>query len=124
MIVDFINRTGEGTGRRLAAGGWRLAAGGGRRKVNGRGMSDIIERLRDSRPVLWDGALGTQVPAPGLPRGQPAERLVLERPELVAGVHRSYVEAGAEGIETTSFGANRLRLARFGLASRMGEINR
>ena len=55
---------------------------------------------------------------------QSFEALNLTRPELVAEVHRAYAEAGADVIETNTFGANQVKLAGFGLADRLAEINR
>lgn len=81
------------------------------------------ERLAVPRPVLLDGGLGSMLIAAGLPRGAGPERWNLERPDAVAAVHRAYVEAGSEAIHANTFGANPLRLERFGLAGNCAEIN-
>jgi methionine synthase I (cobalamin-dependent) len=86
-------------------------------------MRTFLERLRLPRPLLLDGGLGTELIAAGLPAGQPPERWVLERPDEVGRVHRAYVEAGAEAIHACTFGANRPRLAPFGLDGHLEEIN-
>src|SRR5664279_2405424 len=71
-------------------------------------------RLR-RRPLLLDGAMGTLLYSRGVPQRQCLDELVLTRPELVSTIHREYIEAGADVIETNTFGANRFRLAEFGI---------
>lgn len=86
---------------------------------------DILKRLSDSsRPVVTDGAMGTllQAKLPGF-RGC-FELLNIEKPEIVADIHTMYIDAGAELIETNTFGANAIKLAEYGLESRCREINR
>ncbi len=73
------------------------------------------ERLRRG-PLLADGALGTLLFSRGIPQRACLDELPTTRPDLIGAVHREYLEAGAELIETSSFGANRVRLAEFGLA--------
>ncbi len=67
-------------------------------------------------PLLADGALGTLLFSRGIPQRACLDELPTTRPDLIGAVHREYLEAGAELIETSSFGANRIRLAEFGLA--------
>ena len=86
-------------------------------------MPDFLERLRQG-PVLCDGAMGTQLYARRmLPVDHCFDELNLSDPELVKGVHLDYIQAGAEVIETNTFGANRLRLAAHGLADKVHQIN-
>ena len=80
-------------------------------------------RLR-RRPLLLDGAMGTLLYSRGIPQRQCLDELVLTRPELVSTIHREYIEAGADVIETNTFGANRFRLAEFGLEMLAGRLNR
>ena len=82
------------------------------------------ERLREPRPILADGAMGTQLHAHGVGLDSPFDELNLTRPELVQAIHRAYIEAGAELVETNTFGANRIKLAEHGLADQMEAINR
>ena len=78
--------------------------------------------LVKSRPVLGDGAMGTVLQARGLAVGACPDRLNLDDPDLVVAVHSAYRDAGADYLETNTFGANRLRLASHGLESDLGEI--
>jgi homocysteine S-methyltransferase len=80
-------------------------------------------RLR-RRPLLLDGAMGTLLYSRGVPQRQCLDELVLTRPELVSTIHGEYIEAGADVIETNTFGANRFRLAEFGIEKLAGRLNR
>ncbi len=85
------------------------------------------QRFRDrlaARPILVDGGLGTLLFSRGVPQRACLEELVTTHPEMVGAAHREYLEAGAELIETLSFGANRQRLASWGLEARAGQLNR
>jgi len=74
--------------------------------------------------VLCDGAMGTLLHERGVPLSACLEAVNLENTDLVAAIHREYIEAGAQIIETNTFGATALRLNRYGLADRVQEINR
>lgn len=82
----------------------------------------FLEALR-KRPLLFDGAMGTMLYSRGVFLNRCFDELCLSQPELVLDIHRQYVAAGADVIETNSFGANTLKLAPFGLAERAEEIN-
>lgn len=86
-------------------------------------MADFRELLEDGRPHLFDGAMGTMLYSRGIYINRSYDELNLVQPDLVGEVHRSYVKAGAEVIETNSYGANRLKLAKHGLEDRLREIN-
>ncbi len=77
-----------------------------------------------ARPLLVDGGMGTLLFSRGVPQRACLEELVVSRPDMVAAAHREYLEAGAELIETLSFGANRHRLATWGLEGQVGALNR
>ncbi|MGZ3586990.1 MAG: bifunctional homocysteine S-methyltransferase/methylenetetrahydrofolate reductase [Candidatus Limnocylindrales bacterium] len=83
----------------------------------------FAERLA-ARPLLFDGAMGTLLFSRGIPQRASLDELVETRPELIGAIHREYVAAGADAIETATFGANRFRLEPFGLAGRAGRLNR
>ena len=83
---------------------------------------DLIAQLRN-RPVLCDGAMGTLLYAKGIFINRCYDELNLSQAELIRGVHHDYLHAGAEIIETNTFGANSFRLARHGLADRVHDIN-
>jgi methionine synthase / methylenetetrahydrofolate reductase(NADPH) len=83
---------------------------------------NFIERLKQS-PVLCDGAMGTLLYARGIFINRCYDELNLSQPELIRAVHHDYLQAGAEIIETNTFGANSFRLARHSLADRVRDIN-
>jgi len=85
-------------------------------------MSDFITRLK-SEVILFDGAMGTMLQAKGLQPGECVELWNLERPEIVQKIHRAYLEAGAQVVETNTFGANRIKLGSYGLEARTRELN-
>ena len=85
-------------------------------------MSQFAEILA-SRPLLADGAMGTVLYARGIFINRCYDELNLSDPGLILTVHEEYLQAGAEILETNTFGANRIRLARYGLANKMAEIN-
>ncbi|MDW8326953.1 MAG: bifunctional homocysteine S-methyltransferase/methylenetetrahydrofolate reductase [Anaerolineales bacterium] len=74
-------------------------------------------------PLLADGAMGTMLHARGVSFETCFDELNLKQPAMVAEIHRAYIEAGAQMIVTNTFGANRFKLERHGLAQRVGEIN-
>ncbi len=84
--------------------------------------TNLLEQL-EAGVVLGDGAMGTLLYERGLPLDRCCEELVLTQPDIVRRVHEDYLTAGAQLIETNSFAANRVKLARRGLENRMSEIN-
>jgi len=82
----------------------------------------LLEAIRTGVLVI-DGAMGTQLYERGILYSACFEELNASRPELVAKVHDDYVRAGAQVIETNTFGANALRLEKYGLQSRVRELN-
>ena len=84
-------------------------------------MRDIKEILRE-RVLVLDGAMGTMIQRLSAGGGN-NDMLVLTNPELIASIHRMYLEAGADIIETDTFNAQRLSQAEYGTASRVREIN-
>jgi homocysteine S-methyltransferase len=76
-----------------------------------------------NRPVLADGAMGTVVYARGIFINRCYDELNLTDPGLILSIHEEYLQAGAEILETNTFGANRFRLARHGLGGKVAEIN-
>jgi methionine synthase I (cobalamin-dependent)/5,10-methylenetetrahydrofolate reductase len=83
-----------------------------------------VERLLDpERIMVFDGAMGTMLYAKGVYINQCYDELNLRAPDMISEVHRLYVKAGAEIIETNSFGANRLKLTPHGLEAQTREIN-
>ena len=76
-----------------------------------------------SRPVLADGAMGTVLYARGVFINRCYDELNLSDPNLILSVHEEYLQAGAEIMETNTFGANRFGLRDMGLANKVAEIN-
>jgi methionine synthase / methylenetetrahydrofolate reductase(NADPH) len=77
----------------------------------------------ESRALVADGAMGTMLYAKGVFINRCYDELNLSSPDLVRGVHHEYVRAGAEILETNTFGANRMRLEGFGIAEKLRSIN-
>ena len=82
----------------------------------------FLDRLRE-RPLLGDGAMGTMLYARGVPLDACFDVLNVNEPKVVQGIHAEYIQAGADWIETNTFGANRFKLGVHGLSSRVREIN-
>ncbi len=82
----------------------------------------FLEQLRQ-RPLLCDGAMGTLLYARGVTYEQCFDELNLTKPELIQGIHREYITAGAQIIETNTFGANRAKLESHGLGNKVRDIN-
>ncbi|MCC7118638.1 MAG: bifunctional homocysteine S-methyltransferase/methylenetetrahydrofolate reductase [Anaerolineales bacterium] len=85
-------------------------------------MSNFLERLKHG-PLLIDGAMGTMLHARGVGFDKCFDELNLANPSAVAEVHREYIEAGAQVIITNTFGANRYKLRKHGLANELVKIN-
>ena len=83
---------------------------------------DFLTALND-RVLVCDGAMGTMLYAKGVFINKSFEALNLQRPDLVSEVHAEYVAAGADIIETNTFGANRVKLGTFGLVDSVMAIN-
>jgi len=85
-------------------------------------MQDFLSAL-DARVLVCDGAMGTMLYAKGVFINKSFDALNLSQPDLVAEVHQEYVRAGADILETNTFGANRIKLGSFGIADRLHAIN-
>src|SRR5512134_2531493 len=85
-------------------------------------MQGFLDAL-DTRVLVCDGAMGTMLYAKGVFLNRCFDELNLTQPDLVAEVHQAYVRAGADVVETNTFGANRIKLSSFGLAEKLHAIN-
>jgi homocysteine S-methyltransferase len=85
-------------------------------------MKSFLEAI-DERVLVCDGAMGTMLYAKGVFINRCFDALNLTEPSRVAEVHQDYLRAGADVIETNTFGANRIKLRGFGLADRLRDIN-
>jgi homocysteine S-methyltransferase len=84
---------------------------------------NLLEEL-ETRVVCGDGAMGTLLLDRGLAVDRCLEELCVSEPDRVRKIHEEYIAAGARVIETNTFGANAIRLQRFGLETRVAEINK
>lgn len=84
--------------------------------------TDLKKRL-DERVLVCDGAMGTYLNKKGISYDRCLDELCISRPDLVEEVHREYINAGAEIIETNTFGGNRFRLASHGMEHLVRDIN-
>ncbi|MGH7303275.1 MAG: homocysteine S-methyltransferase family protein, partial [Candidatus Rokuibacteriota bacterium] len=83
-----------------------------------------LSRRLDAGPLLCDGAMGTLLYARGVSLDACFDVLNLNNPRVVQSIHADYIAAGADCIETNTFGANRFKLAIHGLDTQVREINR
>jgi homocysteine S-methyltransferase len=83
-----------------------------------------LRAILESKILVCDGAMGTMLHAAGNSLGQALPALNLSNPGLVRTIHDSYIGAGADIIQTNTFGASRLRLAEHGFGDQVGDINR
>lgn len=86
-------------------------------------MVSIRERLDSDAALLCDGAMGTMLFSHGLEMGQCPEALNLDKPVLLQEIARQYAAAGADIVETNTFGGSPLKLSQYGLEDRAVEIN-
>jgi homocysteine S-methyltransferase len=86
-------------------------------------MLNVLKRIQKS-PLVFDGAMGTMLYSKGVFINTCYDELNLTNPKLIRSIHHDYVEAGADVIETNTFGANRIKLSRYGLADKTVAINR
>ena len=84
---------------------------------------DFLARIKQA-PVLCDGAMGTLLYSKGVFINRCYDELNLSQPDLIRAIHHEYLQAGAEIVETNTFGANAFRLGRHSIADKVAEINR
>jgi 5-methyltetrahydrofolate--homocysteine methyltransferase len=87
-------------------------------------MIPILQRLKSEEVLIADGAMGTMLLSMGLDPGDSPEKLNLESPELFEEIARQYLMAGAQIVQTNTFGGSALKLGFYGLSDRTTEINR
>src|SRR2546423_6872649 len=83
---------------------------------------EFLARLKTS-PMLCDGAMGTLLYSKGIFINRCYDELNVSQPDLIRGIHHEYLQAGAEVIETNTFGGNSVRLERHGLQDKVHDIN-
>lgn len=86
-------------------------------------MSQTIQQALHDRIVIFDGAMGTEIYRRNFFVNISFENLCLARPDVIRSIHQAYLDAGAQVLTTNSYGANRARLMKFGLAEQVATIN-
>ncbi len=86
-------------------------------------MNSFREFIQQDRVRIFDGAMGTMIYAKGVYINRCFDELNLSSPDLILEIHREYIKAGAEIIETNTYGASRLKLAQQGLDEKLQDIN-
>lgn len=86
-------------------------------------MPDFMKRLEDGGVLLFDGAMGTEIYGRGVFINRSYDDLCRTAPEIVREIHEAYRDAGADVLETNSFGGNRFQLQGYGLEDEVAEIN-
>jgi methionine synthase I (cobalamin-dependent)/5,10-methylenetetrahydrofolate reductase len=86
-------------------------------------MRDFRELIEGDRVYVFDGAMGTMLYTRGVYINRCFDELNLSSPDIVLGVHREYVKAGADIIESNTYGANRVKLAAYGMEDKIREVN-
>jgi methionine synthase I (cobalamin-dependent)/5,10-methylenetetrahydrofolate reductase len=84
---------------------------------------DFIQAIADEHVYLFDGAMGTMLYSKGVFINKCYDELNVRNPEIVLEVHKAYVKAGAEILETNTYGANRVKLHGFGIEDELRDIN-
>lgn len=84
----------------------------------------ILSALKRGELLICDGAMGTMLQTKGIPAGMLSELWNEQRPEIILGIHRAYLDAGAQIITTNTFNGNRIRMSEAGLAERSVELTR
>src|SRR6476660_975213 len=80
-------------------------------------------RLAKPEPIICDGAMGTMLYSHGVPANRCFDECNISQPDIVRQIHEAYIRAGAEIIETNTYGANRLKLGGFYLGDKVRQIN-
>ena len=87
-------------------------------------MKTIAEKIKEGKILVSDGAWGTFLQQKGLQPGECPELWNLEHPDKVFDIAQSYINAGADMIETNSFGGSKFKLDLYGLGDKVYEINK
>jgi len=86
-------------------------------------LRNLIDRIESGEILLGDGAMGTMLIREGLKAGECPEMINIEKPQILEKIARLYFEAGADIIQTNTFGASPLKLAQYSLEDKTEEVN-
>ena len=86
-------------------------------------MRNLLDRIKGAEILVGDGAMGTMLMQAGLKAGECPEKINLERPQILEKIARLYLEAGADIIQTNTFGGSPLKLAQYSLEDKTEKIN-
>ena len=86
-------------------------------------MQNKLKEALENKVLVFDGAMGTEIYRRNFFVNTSYENLCLTNPKVIGEIHKSYLDAGAEVLTANSYGANFNKLAKFGLAERLEEIN-
>jgi 5-methyltetrahydrofolate--homocysteine methyltransferase len=86
-------------------------------------MKKLLDTLKDQKILVADGAMGTMLMERGLRPGEPPESFNLTHHDILEEIAKSYLDAGAEIIQTNTFGASPLKLSFYSLEDKVNEIN-
>ena len=95
-----------------------------KRKVRKNMTREAFRELWKSRPIILDGATGTNLQEAGMPVGVCPEQWILEHPDVLIDLQKEYVKAGTDILYAPTFSANRLKLQEYGLEDKLSEMNR
>lgn len=121
LFTAFLAFAGEDCYNKLSLTILRTARG---RPAEGRRNNKNMDKSALSRPLLLDGATGTELQKRGMPRGVSTEAWILEHPKELLRLQRDYVEAGCQVLTAPTFGANPASLQRCGLGESVETVNR
>jgi len=86
-------------------------------------LSQSVIELLQTKIMILDGAMGTMLQHKGMKPGECPELFGISNPEILGDIHYQYAQAGSDIVQTNTFGANRFKLAEYGLEKRVAEIN-
>ena len=84
---------------------------------------ELLNRLKNGELLIGDGAMGTMMYQKGIFVNRCFEEINTTQPDIIEDIHRAYIDAGSDFIESNTFGANRIKLSKFGLGDQVNSLN-